>query len=348
MPGTNAMMEMDTTGLPPEVAEQAERVKRFMEGLDTGATGEASGEGTTAANADQSLQSDHAQPPGENRQQATDLAAVMSGGQNADNQQQADGQQQATSDDTAEQRYRVLQGIHRADVNRLTGRIKELEAELERLRGSGQRSAGEDLSASGQDSDIDPAGDLDDQLEAARLEGNYDLIKRLRSRIRERDRSELRQELRQEFEPVIQQVTNSTDDRYATDLNALAAGWEQIRDNPEFAVFLQQSAPFTSTPLFDLLNEADQARDAVRVSEIYNAFRQYRPAATSQGQQRTLPASLTAPNRSAAAGGPTPQPKIITAEQLQEAASDVGKGLITAEDYVALQNQFYQQTVFKQ
>ena len=359
------MVYLDTTGLPPEVAEQAELVKQFMAGLGTGATGGEAAAGTTAQ-ADQAQQTQHAQEQAQAAagQQAADSGFNVEGQQGvqqAAQQQPTDNQQQQAqpqTDEAAEQRYRVLQGIHRADVARLGQQVKDLQAELESLRSSGQQSStstatnADSAATAAHNGDNHDEGNLDDLLEAAEIEADYPRIRELRAKIRERDR----QTLLKEFEPIRQQVSTTANERYVSDLNSLATGWDKARNNPAFVEFLQQPAPFTGVPLFEILNQADSQRDAVRVSEIYNAFLQQQGQHTASGQsdtattgtQRTLPASMVAPPRTAGGSGPTPQPKTVTREQLETAASDVGKGLMTADAYTALQNQYLQQSVFKQ
>jgi hypothetical protein len=160
-----------------------------------------------------------------------------------------------------------------------------------------------------------------------------------------------REVIETQIKPFQQNMEVSRDERYVTDLGSLANGWEQTQANPEFSAFLDTPAPFTGVPLRQLLNEADASRDAVRVAEIYNAFKPANSRAHSQpgeGTGRELPAHLISPARTSGGGTIPGAQKTVTAADVEKAAANLGKGLITQarfnEVFTGYHNTLYPKT----
>lgn len=77
----------------------------------------------------------------------------------------------------------------------------------------------------------------------------------------------------QQLPQAVPHTDEERDSNYMKRLNILCPEWGSIRVNPDFAVFLQQEVPFTRTTFAEALNKADSERDAQKVAEIYNAFK---------------------------------------------------------------------------
>lgn len=319
----------DKIGLPSQVAQQAEEVQRYFDSLQEG--------GKTA-------EATPVQPAtGELPAETPAASAVVMEGEPGQ-QQQAATEIESTDYQHA---YQVLQGKYNAEVPRLNQRIRQLESENEQLRGTlaSQPPAGQ------QPSSYDDAGagletltieQLEERLDDASLEGNMELCRTIRAAIRSRDR----QEIMREFEPIRETVTLSRDERYVTELNSMSPGWDKLRNDPGFAEFVRQAPQFSDQSYGDILRDADQRRDAVRVSAVYNAFKStmgitQQPAA--QQQPAGIPAHMMAPPRSGGPSGPTPTAPRITEQNLKQAADDYCRGAIGKAEYDTILESYRQQ-----
>lgn len=331
-------MENFETALPAEVAAQAEMVKQYMSGLGV-VPDFADGNTETTAPSQTAVEMPQQQDQATSvQQQMSDPADQQSFEQAAGNvQDQAGDAYKALQAELERSKaaYQVLQGKYSAEVPRLAQQVRELEAEIAQQRHlQTSRPATESRDGESGQFMSGSIADLGEQMDEALLSGDLDRVKEIRNQME----SVRREEFRRELEPVRQTIQQGRDERYLSDLNSLASGWNEMRNDPAFSEFLQRPAPFSGEPLYQILNQADDARNAVRVAEVYNAFResqQSQPTPT----QREIPGSLIAPPRSGNMSAPAKMPT-ITKDQLEAAAANVGKGVISYQQYEAMQQQY--------
>jgi len=140
--------------------------------------------------------------------------------------------------DKNEQRYRVLQGKYNAETARMQQRIRELESvESEKLSFKDGANSGE------QEDESDFALEFPDSAQE---------FSNVRSEV-----AELKQQILQE--------------KFLTELTALAPDWNEIDQNPDFLGWLGQPDELSGATRQEMLNQA--AGDAPRVAAFINAWK---------------------------------------------------------------------------
>lgn len=170
-----------------------------------------------------------------------------------------------TEDDTWRQRYRSLQGKYNAEVPRLRADVNALRRENQELKerqaasGKGPK-AGEQGNTQG-DEDID-LGSFADYGEE--IQGLVRLVKTERAR---------RVQMEQRMEQMGQTQSTSVESQYMTDLYTLV-GEDLSAKNQDagFLNWLNEADPLSGRTRRELLNEAAEERDAIRVSTFFHTY----------------------------------------------------------------------------
>jgi hypothetical protein len=191
--------------------------------------------------------------------------------------------------ETADQRWRVLQGM----IDKKDSEIESLRVLLAQLSTAQQQApAPEQARPSGvTQADIQEYGtDLIDligrkaaEIVEGRLAPFLEQISSLKGSIGE----------------VAQTSVRSAQHQFEATMNTVVPDWRQLNNDPAFLAWLNQTAPFTTETKLDLLRKAAQALDAEKAAEFFNAYKKEQPP-PEQPAAAPSPAKHVAPGRSQA------------------------------------------------
>ena len=203
-----------------------------------------------------------------------------------------------------EHKYKVLQGMYRAEVtqvktenNRLNsllahqnGIVAGLREEIEALKS--QAPAPSQAGGSIQTEDLSKYDEFGPEIKllaenSARMaRENADLARQLA-------------DMRTQFQPIQDRVETVSNNEFERTLDANVQDWRAQDSDPNFIAWLQRPTVETGRPLQESLTSAYQARDAARVAGIFFKYRDFlmlerlrsQPARVAEqpGQPRRLP-----------------------------------------------------------
>jgi hypothetical protein len=223
-----------------------------------------------------------------------DAAAQPSAGDAAPPAAPADGTQNAaptppaaeqkpgapTSEETAEQRYRTLQGMYNADTARYRVNEQHLQSRVAQL---------ESLisSLSSQSAPAAPAATSQEKLitdqDVAEYGESLDVMRRVtreETAAYQRRINELEQLVRQmqtnivpRVEQVVQRQAVSAEQTFWSDLSSLVPEWQQINADQAFHSWLLEVDPLSGSNRQAHLEAAQRSLDARRVAEFFRSWR---------------------------------------------------------------------------
>ncbi|MEN6644302.1 MAG: hypothetical protein ABFE08_17825 [Armatimonadia bacterium] len=242
-----------------------------------------------------------------------------------------------TVDETAEQRYRTLQGMYNADTARLRADKQELASrveQLERLLSSLSSAPAQSTAsfASNEklitDKDIEDYGD---SIEVMRRVSKEETIASQR-KIAELEKliRDLQVQVVPRVEAVAQRQAKSAADAFWTDLTAVVPNWRDINQNKDFHAWLLEVDPLTGVNRQTHLADAQKNLDVRRVAAFFSTWQgntghsiahEPRDVAKSQLEKQV------APGRGRTAAAPSaPQSKTYSAEDIKKFFNDVRRG----------------------
>lgn len=139
--------------------------------------------------------------------------------------------------------------------------------------------------------------------------------------------------LEERVEGIHRESTLTAQQRYITDLSGAVSDWREIKDNPEFMVFLEGRDPFSGYSFYDLASDAEQKKDARRMANFYLAFKEL-AGGNNKGSPSTKKdkSGLIAPPSKPKASSHEPEKVYYTTTQLQQFANDVVHGLYKGKE----------------
>ncbi len=240
----------------------------------------------------------------------------------------------ATTDDTAEQRYRTLQGMYNADTARLRAEKQELTSRVEQLETllSSISSAPAQSTANNErlitDKDIEEYGDSIEVMRRVTKEETLAYqreIADLRKTIRD-----LQLQVVPRVEAVAQRQAKSADQAFWSELTATVPNWKDINQNKDFHAWLLEVDPLTGVTRQTHLESAQKNLDVRRVAAFFSTWQgstgqsiahEPRDAAKSQLEKQV------APGRGRTAAAPSaPQAKTYTSNDIKQFFNDVRRG----------------------
>lgn len=238
--------------------------------------------------------------------------------------------QDPPKDDPWEHKYKVMEGKYRAEVPRLAADNRELRqkldvltAEIESLKQTPAQSL---ISAE----DREKYGD--DLL---------DVIKRAaQEQVAAKD-AEIA-ELKRRLDDVHQDTAKTAEVSFYDRLGELVPDWVTINAEEAFLKWLDEYDEFTGRTRQDLLSDAENARDAVRVARFFTKWKaeQTQSVATSQ---RALEAQVV-PDSNKVVKAPQGK-RFFTRVEIQQFYSAARRGEISAKDMVAMEAEIHAATV---
>jgi len=243
-------------------------------------------------------------------------------------------------DDTAEQRYRTLQGMYNADTARLRAENQQLNArlsQLENLLSSMQTQPVEHTAVEKliTDKDVEEYGD---SIEVMRR------VSREESIAAQRKIAELENLVRQmqtsvlpRVEQVAQKQAYSAEQLFWTELATLVPDWRDVNSNADFHSWLLEVDPLSGLTRQSHLEGAQQAMDARRVAAFFSTWKGNNGQAIAQSTRNVSASQLekqVAPGRSRAGSAPTDQAaaKTYSPADITKFFDDVRKGVYRGKE----------------
>jgi len=299
--------------LPEQIKKQSEAISKFYE---TPSADESTQ--TTAAASEEVSQNDEADSAEPSAPEATP------------NEQR----RTATTDETAEQRYRTLQGMYNADTARLRGEKQELTArveQLEKLLSSLSAQSAQPAPVQSKvvtDKDIEEYGESIEvmrrvtkeetayyQQKIAALEG---VIANLQASVLPR------------VEQVAQRQAVSAEQSFWSDLTATVPNWRDINQNKDFHAWLLEVDPLTGMNRQSHLDDAQRNLDVRRVAAFFSTWQASTGHSIAQEPRAVAKSQLekqVVPGRGRTAAAPAAdQPKTYSPSEIAKFFDDVRKG----------------------
>lgn len=309
--------------VPEQVRRQSEAVKKLYEELNTDENSAPKAD-DTGGESEQEPKADSVDKP------ATEPVL---------NEQKQSG---TGSNETAEQRYRTLQGMYNADTGRLrmenqqlNNRLSQLEQLLSNMSNQAASSqAPQTFEKLVTDKDVEEYGDSIDVMRRVTKEENSAAMRRV---------AELEQMVRQmqtSIVPRVEQVAHrqavSAEQVFWSDLTALVPDWREINADQNFQGWLMSVDPLTGATRQTYLEDAQRNLDSRRVATFFATWQHLSGQAVAQ-PPRHAPASeldkQVAPGRSRGNGAPSgDQAKTYSPQDIAKFFADVRKGVYAGKE----------------
>jgi len=300
--------------IPEQIRKQSEAVAKLYEDLNPTDEDQSSAE----VEAEQSEQADGV------RGNAPESESAEQGQSGTTNGEQ-----------TAEQRYRTLQGMYNADTARLraeNNQMKQRTAQLEQLIASlseAQKGVGEQTSTNSllMDKDLEEYGDsIAVMRRAARAEVQAEM------EAMRREIAQFQTNVIPKVEGVVQRQALSAEQSFWTELTNQVPDWREINAAQGFHDWLLEVDPLTGSNRQTYLDLAQNQLDARRVAEFFRTWQaqsgttvahQTRSAAASQLEKQIAPGrGRTSTSTTSGTDNPT-----FTRAEVAKFFDEVRKGL---------------------
>jgi len=305
--------------IPEQVRKQSEAISRLYEEMNA--------ETTSSEQGDVESESSGSESPVAN-------SASETAPESTPNEQR----RPDTTTDTAEQRYRTLQGMYNADTARLRTENQQLGArlsQLEQLLSSlSAQSAGtaarqpEQAQKLVTDKDIEEYGDSIDVMRRVSREetlASQRRIAELEQLIRNMQTSVLPR-----VEQVAQRQAVTAEQSFWSDLTTAAPNWRDVNADPGFHTWLLEVDPLTGLSRQTYLDDAQRNLDSTRVASFFRMWQGISGQSVAQSPRNAAASQLerqVSPGRGRSSGTPTSeQPKTYTNADIAKFFDDVRKG----------------------
>jgi hypothetical protein len=239
-----------------------------------------------------------------------------------------------TVDETAEQRYRTLQGMYNADTARLRGEKQELASrvdQLEKLLSSISAAPAQPAPATEKlitQKDIEDYGDSIDVMRRVTKEETLAAQRKIA------ELEKLIRDMQLQVVPRVEAVAHrqavSADQAFWSDLTAAVPNWREINQNKDFHSWLLEVDPLTGVTRQSHLENAQKGHDVRRVAAFFSTWQgntghsiaqEPRDAAKSQLEKQV------APGRGRTAAAPVDnQARTYSPQDITKFFNDVRKG----------------------
>ncbi len=240
----------------------------------------------------------------------------------------------AENNETAEQRYRTLQGMYNADIGRLrtenqglSARVAQLESLLSSLQTSAPAEQPQHKTFVTQ-ADIDEYGDSIDlmrRVSREQADAMASEIESLKNTIRQMQTTVVPR-----MEQVATAQAQTAEQSFWSTLNVLVPDWQAINNDTGFHAWLLEPDPLSGSTRQHYLEAAHKALDVNRVARFFTTWKGNSGQSSAQPANRVVQDELSkqvSPGRGRAA--PTPQSeekKTYTPEFITNFYNDVRKG----------------------
>jgi hypothetical protein len=246
-------------------------------------------------------------------------------------------QPQPPQDDSWEQRYRTLQGIHNKQVGELKDRLDQLSAQhqqlLDRLNAPPPAAQPQPVAPNSQDVEVF-GEDLVRMIQRTAEQMLGPVATSVEQRL---------SQLEQNLQGTNRVVAKTADDTFFTDLRTQVPNFDQINTSEPFLAWLAEEDDLTGLPRQSALTAAGNARDLNRVVKVFKAFFK----ATGHSAESSAPATpasrlqaqvspVSSGNGSASVTTNAQGKPLITTQQVERFYSDVRRGAYRGNDQMRM------------
>lgn len=241
------------------------------------------------------------------------------------------------SDDSWEQRYRTLQGIHNKQVADLKDRLDQMAAQhqqlLDRLSAPPPAAQPQPVAVNSQDAEVF-GEDLVKMIQRTATQMLGPVAESVEQRLSQLEAS---------LQGTNKVVAKTADDTFFTDLRTQVPDFDQINTSEPFLAWLAEEDDLTGEPRQAALSAAGNARDLRRVVKVFNAFKRT-AGTTAQPSPPASPASRleaqVSPISTGNGGAPVTQnaqgKPLLTTQQVERFYSDVRRGAYRGNDQMRM------------
>jgi len=198
-----------------------------------------------------------------------------------------------------EQRYNTLQGKYNAEVPRLIAEVNVLKQQLTAPPPRQPDPVPAPAPATPLTIKEILSGDKELEATLETFKEDYpdvaDLLVKLTERASSMTSQKVNEMVNNQFRSVQEFQAESRTQHFWEVVNKDLPDWQVIRDDPEFALWLNETEPYTGLPRSALAQDALQKLDANRVVSIYNGFRQKKGSVTTTTPSATSTTPPAAP-----------------------------------------------------
>lgn len=230
-----------------------------------------------------------------------------------------------------EQRYKVIEGKYRAEVPRMAAENKELRSQMAELA-----AQIESLKSQAESHRAPLITEADKEKYGEDL---LDVIQRATQQATAAKDAEIA-ELKRRMDTVTTTASKVTESSYYSDLNRAAPNWVQLNSDERFLSWLDEYDPLTGRTRQELLEIAEQERDAERTARFFTLFEELHgdkkqsPPPTPNKQAHQAPDSRK--------NNPAPAAKrYFTRKEIQEFYSACRNGRVSPKDMVAMEAEIH-------
>ena len=244
------------------------------------------------------------------------------------------------SDDSWEQRYRTLQGIHNKQVADLKDRLDQMAAQhqqlLERLSAPPPAAQPQPVAVNSQDAEVF-GEDLVKMIQRTASQMLGPVAESVEQRLAQ---------LEQNLQGTNKVVAKTADDTFFTDLRTQVPDFDEVNTSEPFLAWLAEEDDLTGQPRQAALTAAGNARDLRRVVKVFNAFKKA-TGATAQPSPPAPPASrleaqvspVSTGNGAASVTQNAQGKPLLTTAQVERFYSDVRRGAYRGNDQLRMQTE---------
>lgn len=246
----------------------------------------------------------------------------------------------APAEDASWQRkYEVLDGKYRAEVPRMAGQIRDLNATIETLRAEiatvkvAPAPAPTPIEGMTREQVVESFGE--DFAKAVAAEA---------ARVVREQTDGLRSELLPKIEGVQQQARTSAREGFIRDLARQVPDFAEIDATEGFTAFLDEIDGMSGRSRRDFFNEADKANDASRIAQFFKAFKGHSTPAPTPAPAPAGPTAVDyalQPDTSSRATPVPPGKRMWTQADIRQFYVDVRKGRFNAADATRIESDIF-------
>lgn len=243
-----------------------------------------------------------------------------------------------TDENTAEQRYRTLQGMYNADTARLRAEKQELTTrveQLEKLLSSLNNRPASPVGAAATTEKLITQKDIDEYGDALEVMRRVTKEETLAYQRQIADLTAVINDLRAQIVPRVEQVAQqqhrTVEQNFWAELSASVPDWRDINQNKEFHTWLLEEDPLTGVTRQSHLEAAQKNLDVRRVRAFFDAWKGTKGHSIAQEPRDAAKSQLekqVAPGRGRTAAPPAAdQAKTYTQRELAKFYDDVRRGV---------------------
>jgi len=235
-------------------------------------------------------------------------------------------------DDKWEHRYKVIEGKYRAEVPRMAAENKELRSQLAELA-----AQVESLKSQAEAATAPLITDADKEKYGEDL---LDVIARATQQATKSKDAEIA-ELKARMEKVVSTTAQNSEETFYERLNNLAPNWVTLNSDERFLSWLDEYDELTGRTRQDLLESAEQARDAARVAKFFTKFEEsMRPGSSNTPPPPAVKDKHQVPDSRNSNQSPAAK-RYFTRKEISDFYAACRNGRISSKDMVAMEAEIH-------